>query len=92
MAFKNKQGLYVCQFCGYTNHSPMLVEAHIDNDHDVVYIPVDKGELWRLMQLVYKYAGNEPELVPEAMIRRLAKYLRHQKVIKKQENLDLSDI
>lgn len=79
MADRNKEGKLVCLFCNQTFTNPMEANAHEQNEHDILHIKVEKGELWRLMQLVYKYAPLEPDLISQKLIKRLNKYLRYQK-------------
>ena len=72
MAKKLADGKFACTVCG-TIHS---AAAHADgcrDSHQLVYIPMSKTELNRLLNAIY---SDDASIVPSHLITTLQKYAR----------------
>lgn len=89
MAIKLKNGRYQCSMCDKVFVNPMVADAHRDNEHDLIIVQMDKPELWRLLQFIYKYGSFDPELLPSKLIERMQKLLTFQSAVKIKHNTSI---
>lgn len=74
MAVKLRDGTYVCAICGSKHPNPPAAEA-CKESHQVLYIPMTKTELNRLIHALMQENFN---LVPSSLWNTLQRYAKYQ--------------
>lgn len=85
MAKANKDGTFSCSGCGKTYSSPVHADSCRDS-HEILYIPITKMELNRLINAIY---SGDSSIIPYQLIEKLKRYARNtiiQDVLIKKEN------
>lgn len=86
MAIKTKDG-YKCAYCGRKFTRAYDADIHRDNEHDIIYLPISREDLNRLMNFIY--SGNQ-ELLTPSLLNTIKHTVRNLSVKQSQElNNDL---
>lgn len=72
MAQKLKDGTFACSVCGKIYSSPAHADSCRDS-HEMLYIPISKTELNRLINAIY---SGDSSIIPFPLLERLKKYAR----------------
>jgi hypothetical protein len=65
-------GTYKCMYCGVEHPNPLMAAA-CEKTHNVLYMPVHKEDLVKLVQFIYT---GEAKLIPERLYKTIMKYVR----------------
>lgn len=72
MAKRLTNGRYECSYCG-KNFETVLKADGCEKSHELIYVPLKKTDLMRLIQFLYT---KEEKLLTEELVRTLTKYAR----------------
>lgn len=72
MAQTLKNGKFACSVCGKVYSSPAHADSCRDS-HELLYIPVTKTELNRLINAIY---SGDSSIIPFSLIETLKRYAR----------------
>lgn len=84
MAKKLSNNRYECSYCG-NNFETVLKADSCEKSHELVYVPLKKSELMKLIQFLYT---REEKLLSSNLVETLTKYAR----IKTETTEDLSHL
>jgi hypothetical protein len=66
---------FVCVHCGAKYKDEELAKHHEIYDHDIVYLPIEKTDLNRLLNFIVTNHNNE-QLLTERLMNTLFKFTR----------------
>jgi len=78
---------YYCNICGKEFDNP-LKAVECEKKHDVVYVPVEKSEVFRLVQF---FMTREEQLIPTNFLDRLMRITRSIKINPPKEEVTKSE-
>ena len=82
MAIKLKNNTWKCTHCEQTFPRATLADAHRDTEHDIIYFPISREDLNKLLQFVF---SKDDRILSKAFVRTLQLYNRNSS--KKQEDV-----
>ena len=53
MAIKISANKYKCPYCNFTAPTFQVVDQHRDDTHDIIYIPMERLDVDRLLKYIY---------------------------------------
>lgn len=66
---------YACSICNKL-HSRDIYAIKCEQSHDIVYVPIPRGDLFKLVQFLY---SGDSELLSKEIITLLLKYSKYSK-------------
>jgi hypothetical protein len=62
-----KNETYVCSVCG-SEYNRLLYKVNCEKSHKVIYLPILRADVDRIMQFIYKYYNEDEDKLPTNML------------------------
>ncbi len=75
---------FFCSICGKEFPNATFADAHRDSEHDIIYVPMERSDVGRLIQYIYT---KDDAILPTNLIPVLREVLKKSTRIVKDEEV-----
>jgi hypothetical protein len=74
--------IFTCSICG-SQYNRLLYKINCEKSHKILYVPLHRKDIDRIMQFIYKYYNEDEDILPKNMMN-----IFH-KIMGLKENIDM---